>query len=447
MISVLRNPTYRTLFSAHVIALLGTGLLTIALGLLAFDLAGSDAGAVLGTALTIKMLAYVGVAPLIAALVDRLPKKVVLVSADVVRGGIALMLPFVTETWQIFVLVFVLQSASATFTPAFQSLIPSILPDPVDYTKALSLSRLAYDLEALVSAAIAALLLTVISYNNLFLGTMVGFAGSAVLVLVARIPASSAAPAEMTFWPRAVEGIRVFARTSSLRFLLLLDIAVAAGYALVLVNSIVYIKGVFGLDDSALALALAMFGVGSLIVTLNIPSLVGRFGVQKTMLGGAVVIAAGLTLATLMGVLASASSTAWWMLLAAWVILGAGTSLINTPSSRLLVDASTPENRNLVYTAQFSLSHACFLVTYPLAGWLGTVSLPLTAGVLLAVSVVAGGAAAMRWSRDRDRRVLEQAHRAGSSDRSDHRLAGRADQSTTGMRRMDSTPPARDRVA
>lgn len=54
-------------------------------------------------------------------------------------------------------LVFVLQSASATFTPAFQSLIPSILPDPAEYTKALSLSRLAYDLEALVSPALAAL--------------------------------------------------------------------------------------------------------------------------------------------------------------------------------------------------------------------------------------------------------------------------------------------------
>lgn len=98
MISVLRNPTYRALFSAQVIALLGTGLLTVALGLLAFDLAGAAAGAVLGTALTIKMLAYVGVAPLIAALVDRLPKKVVLVSADVMRTAIALMLPFITET-------------------------------------------------------------------------------------------------------------------------------------------------------------------------------------------------------------------------------------------------------------------------------------------------------------------------------------------------------------
>ena len=130
MIDVLRNGTYRALFLAQVIALIGTGLLTVALGLLAFDIAGDDAGSVLGTALTIKMVAYVGVAPLVAALVDRLPKKAVLVTADAVRLAVALVLPFVGDIWQIYVLVFVLQSASATFTPAFQTLIPSVLPEP-----------------------------------------------------------------------------------------------------------------------------------------------------------------------------------------------------------------------------------------------------------------------------------------------------------------------------
>lgn len=43
MIAVLRHPTYAKLFSAQVIALLGTGLLTVALGLLAFGLGGTTA--------------------------------------------------------------------------------------------------------------------------------------------------------------------------------------------------------------------------------------------------------------------------------------------------------------------------------------------------------------------------------------------------------------------
>ena len=51
MLAVLRNPTYAKLFSAQVIALLGTGLLTVALGLLAFEIAGGDAGVVMGLSL------------------------------------------------------------------------------------------------------------------------------------------------------------------------------------------------------------------------------------------------------------------------------------------------------------------------------------------------------------------------------------------------------------
>jgi MFS family permease len=397
MLAVLRNRTYRALFSAQVIALVGTGLLTVALGLLAFDLAGAAAGAVLGTALTIKMVAYVGVAPVVAAIVDRLPKKAVLVGADAVRLGIALLLPFVTDTWQIYVLVFVLQSASATFTPAFQSLIPAVLPEPREYTRALALSRLAYDLESLLSPLLAAALLAFVSYSNLFLGTAVGFAGSATLVLFAAIPRHPEDQPPSTFWQRLPAGAVVFARTPTLRFLLFTNVVVAAGTAVVLVNSVVYVKGIFGLGDAALAVTLGAYGAGSLIVAVCIPRIVDRFGVTRTMLTGVAVVVAGLTAAVPVTLVAVTTGTGWWMLLTTWAVLGAGTSLINTPSSRLLAAASTPANRNLVYTAQFALSHACFLLTYPLAGWVGAGSLPIATALLTGVALIgAVGAVAIR---------------------------------------------------
>jgi MFS family permease len=389
MLQVLRNATYAKLFSAQVIALLGTGMLTVALGLLAFDLAGAAAGLVLGTALTIKMVAYVGVAPLVAAIVDRMPKKAVLVTADFVRLTIALMLPFVSETWQIYLLVFVLQSASATFTPAFQSLIPAVLVNPRDYTRALSLSRLAYDLESLLSPMIAAALLVVVSYNNLFVGTSIGFAASAALVLASRLPVKADEPSTKTFWQRLPLGITIFARTKTLQFLMVTNIVVAAGTAIVLVNSVVYARNVFGLDDAAVAITLASYGMGSLLVAVNVPWVVDRLGVIRTMIAGMGFITAGLVAAVLATALVATSPFGWGWLLASWVVLGMGTSLVNTPSARLLADASTPANRNLVYTAQFALSHACFLITYPIAGWIGASSLTLCAVVLLIVAVIA----------------------------------------------------------
>src|SRR5215218_9237816 len=188
VLNPLNDRTYRHLFLAQVLSLLGSGLATVALGLLAYQLAGPDAGAVLGTALAIKMVAYVGVAPVAGAFVHLVPRRTLLVTLDLARAAVALLLPFVTGVWQVYLLILVLQSCSAAFTPTFQATIPDVLPDEAEYTKALSLSRLAYDLESLASPMLAAALLTIITFNWLFVGTVVGFFCSAALVLSVTIP-------------------------------------------------------------------------------------------------------------------------------------------------------------------------------------------------------------------------------------------------------------------
>jgi MFS family permease len=415
MLSVLRNVTYRRLFAAQIVALIGTGLLTVALGLLAYDLAGSNAGAVLGTALTVKMLAYVGLAPVINALVARWPKKRVLIGADLVRAVMALCLPFITDVWQIYIVIFLLQSASATFTPAFQSLIPTILKDERNYTRALSLSRLAYDMEALVSPAMAALLLTVISYNNLFLGTVGGFLFSAFMVAITVLPRVPAATGpQASLWHRTTLGARIFWRNRRLRSLLALNLVVAAPTALVLVNTVVYVRDILHRPDTDLALALACFGVGSMIVAVSAPRVLDRFGDRAVMLTGAAVIPFVLACAaalTLLGV----PGTGWWLLLCLWFLLGAANSTILTPSSRLLRDASTEETRPYVFTAQFSLSHACYILTYPLAGWVGAAAgLGWAALALTIIAMIGSAGAFLSWPRHTARIGQEPAEKEQS---------------------------------
>lgn len=119
MLGVLRHRVYAHLFSAQVLALIGTGLLTVALGLLAYDIAGADASMVLGIALSIKMLAYVFLSPVLTTLARSLPPRAIMVCSDVVRALAAACLPWVDQTWQIYILIFLLQASSATFTPTF----------------------------------------------------------------------------------------------------------------------------------------------------------------------------------------------------------------------------------------------------------------------------------------------------------------------------------------
>lgn len=410
MFKVLKNPTYAKLFSAQIIALIGTGLLTVALGLLAFDIAGGNAGVVMGVAMTIKMVAYVAVSPVTTALVSHLPQKPVLIGADLIRAGVAVSLPFVTEAWQIYVLIFLLQSASATFTPTFQAVIPSVLPDEGEYTRALSLSRLAYDLESLVSPMLAAALLTVISFHNLFVGTVIGFLASAALVIASRFPHIDAPP-PARFFDRLTRGARAFFASPELRGLMGLNLVVASTTAMVIVNTVVLVQGQLDRPQSDVALMLAAYGGGSMVVALGMPKLLDRLPDRRVMLTGGTSLPV-LLLATA-SVIGWMSGTAQWvMLLVLWGLLGAATSTILTPSARLLRRNSTEQNRPAVFAAQFSLSHACFLITYPLAGALGAViGLQSVAFVLVAIGLVGAGVALLTWRPE----ILGQGRRNSSS--------------------------------
>ncbi|WP_427174637.1 MFS transporter [Arthrobacter sp. 92] len=322
-----------------------------------------------------------------------MPRKAVLVGADLIRAGIALMLPMVDQAWQIYVLVFVLQSASATFTPAFQSLIPVILPDERQYTRGLSLSRLAYDLESLVSPALAAALLTVLSFHDLFLGTVAGFLFSAALVVTTRLPRAAAVKQDGTLWHRTTLGTRIFAKTRELRALMALNLAVAAATALVLVNTVVYARDMFGGSNADVAIALACFGAGSMLVALTAPRILDRVPDRVLMRAGAVLLSFGL--AGAFALLAVPGT--WPVLLGLWVVLGAGTSMINTPSARLLRRAATDGTRSYIFTAQFSLSHACFIITYPVAGWIGAAAGQPVAAAVLAIMATISTVAAFRF--------------------------------------------------
>lgn len=87
---------------------------------------------------------------------------------------------------------------------------------------------------------------------------------------------------------------------------------------------------------------------------------------------------------------ANLTDTSWGLFLGLWVLLGIGTSMINTPSSRLLRRVATDDTRSYLFTAQFSLSHACFLLAYPLAGWVGAAAGQSTAALTLGAFALIG---------------------------------------------------------
>jgi MFS family permease len=410
--SPLTDRRFRRLFGAQVVALLGSGLTTVALSLLAYDLAGDDAGVVLGAALALKMVAYVLVAPTVAGLLDRVPRRRLLVGLDLARAGVAFTLPWVGEVWQALVLIFVLSACSAGFTPTFQATIPDLLDDEQRYTRALSLSRLAYELENLLSPALAAVALLVLSYSSLFAVNGVAFVGSALLVASVVLPARTpAAVGAASAWGRITFGVRRYVRVPRLRALLALDVAVACASAMVIVNTVVVVHERLGRTAEAdVALVLAASGLGAMVVALALPRVLERTGDRPVMLAGGLALAASLVGMALAGDLV--------VVLVAWLVVGAALALVETPSGRVVHRSERDGDGPALFAAQFSLSHACWLVAYPLAGGAGALLGTTTVGLVLAAIALGAALVARRlWTTDRTTPQFTRAMAATSTGR------------------------------
>lgn len=409
MLDVLTNLTFRKLFAAQVIALLGTGLATVALALLAYDLAGDQAGQVLGLAPAIKMIVYVLLSPVSGAVVPPHRRKIVLIGLDVIRALVALALPFVTEIWQIYVLIAVLQSASACFTPLFQSVIPQILPDEAKYTRALSLSRLAYDLESLLSPALAAALLTVIAFQGLFVGTSAGFLLSALLVMWTTFPVGTRSASAGGPYARAIRGMKIYLRTPRLRGLLLLNLCAAAGGAMVFVNTVVVARTVLQGGEREVAWLLAAFGVGSMLVALCLPRLLDRIADRRIMLSAATAMTVVLSAATVYW-FSVGGKPAWPVVAGIWLLLGMSYAGLVTPGGRLIRRSGAEEDLPFLFAAQFSLSHVCWLLAYPIAGFLGAkLGFAAALGILSMVALLSAVLARWVWS-SRDPEQITHTH-------------------------------------
>jgi len=201
--------------------------------------------------------------------------------------------------------------------------------------------------------------------------------------------------------------MRIYLATPRLRGLLSVNLAAAAAGAMVLVDTAVLVRSDLGFGDTQVAVALVAFGGGSMLAALILPRLLDNRPDRPVMIVGAAVLAV-----TLLGLAALTviNGLGWLPPLAGWLVIGVGYLAVLTPSGRLLKRSAHAEDRPAVYVAQFALSHACWLVAYPSAGWLITEFDAATALAVLALLAAAGMAGGViLWPRD-DAGVVEHTH-------------------------------------
>ena len=400
--SPIANPTFRRLFAAQVCSLLAIGLMTVAMSLAAYRIGGaSAAGQILGFLLAVKMVAYVGVAPMAEALFAGRSRKRVMIALDAGRMALLLPMAFATQTWQMAALALAFFAISAGFTPLFQSVIPDVLPEERTYSRALVWSRIAYTLESVLSPVIAAMVLQIIAAEFLFWVAALAFLGSIAALLVTRFPAEAADRRKRSFLTRALNGLRIYRKTPRLRGLFLLNFALSLSMAWVLVNSVVLAGTRLGDAERHFPILMAFYGLGAAAGAVVVPRLVEALDERRAMAGGAL-MHAGLGLAILLPL-----GYAGHMML--WTGFGLAASLVLTPGGLVISRSAGAADRPAVFAAQFSLSHAGWLLAYPLAGELaGRIGLGPSLLALSALTVAVASLALRTWpARDPLRREHE----------------------------------------
>ena len=373
MLSVLSERSFRNLFFAQNFSLLGSGLATIAISLLAFDLTGRNAALILSGLFTIKMFVYVIFSPFAGAIADKFDTKKYLIILDVIRAIAACGLVFVSEIWHLYVIILLIYLSTAAFTPIYQSAIPKIFKDETDYTKALSLFRIAQDMENILSYALATLLLLFLNYNLLFVGTFIGYFVSALLISAIIFPflSKTSGEKENNFSINLTLGIKRYLSISELRGLMFLNLAVSAGGSMILVNTIILVRSSLELSEIAFSITMLIFGAGCIFAAIIIPYLSKEMTASRIMLAGSSLLSIVFVALAFWLIL---FDFIWFVLLLAWFISGFGYTLLLTPMGRVIRKVSSVDEFSQVYSAQFSLSHLCWLFMYPLSGYLMTTS-------------------------------------------------------------------------
>jgi NRE family putative nickel resistance protein-like MFS transporter len=377
--SLWRNRDFRLLFGAQIVSLLGSGVTTVGLALFAYQLTGgASAMAVIGNALTLRILAFLLFSQPAGVIADRVSRKKILIAADLVRFGLLALFPFITAVWQIYALIFAINAVTAFFTPTFEAGIPEVA-GAEQYVQALSYSRVAADVEAVAGPAVAGLLVALLGLRWVFWFDAFTYLVSALLVAAAVIPrvTKEAPPLSWrAFFDEITHGARVLLREPALRQALTLSFAEAAAGATAIVVTVAYVRDVLGHGETAFAMVMAGLGLGSTLAAIMLGRATGRYehgetdeavlhgrrhsGTARALLFG------GLTLGLVL--LPGILSPPLFVFSLLWILNGAGQALIAISSSTLLAEHTVAEERGRAYAAHFALTHACWLITYPAVG-------------------------------------------------------------------------------
>ncbi len=186
-----RNRNFRRLWYGQVVSQLGDWLDSIALFTLLLNLTGS--GQALGLLLLAEFLPAALIGPLAGVLIDRVPRKLVLIASDLGRAALVLLLLLVDgpeRLWLLYTAIIAKVALAAFFEPARAAILPSLCARE-ELAAANAISGATWSAMLALGAALGGVVAGTLGVRAAFILDALSFLLSAALIATVRTSATA----------------------------------------------------------------------------------------------------------------------------------------------------------------------------------------------------------------------------------------------------------------
>jgi MFS family permease len=353
-----RARDFRLLFLASATSGLGTYLAIIALIVDVYD--RTQSGAWVAALLIVEFLPILVIGLALGPLVDRLPRRSLMVGADLVRLGVFVALPFAPSATAIVVLAGIAGFATGFFRPAVYAGLPNLVDDS-DLPQANGLLLAVDSLMWLVGPIVGGAILAGAGPDPNYFVNAATFLVSALLLF--RISASKLQQhvgTEGSHLAEVREGFRAVRASRALLTVLIAWSIVMIGNGSMNVSEVVLVKDSMGGSDFAFGVLMGAAGFG-----LMLGSLLGGVWVERRPMAEAYSTAIALMA---LGAGVTAISPTVWVALAFIAVCGLGNGVASVCNPVLIQRGAADEIRGRVFTVIISVNSAVLGLAMAAAG-------------------------------------------------------------------------------
>jgi MFS family permease len=341
-------PAFRQLFLATFASGIGTWLAVIALTIDVYDRTGS--GRWVSALLVADFLPMIVIGLTLGPLVDRLPRRALLIGADLARLAVFCALPFAHSAGAIVGLAAAAGVASAFFRPAVYAGLPNLVGED-ELPRANALFQTAERLTVTLGPLAGGLIVAGSGPTLAYAINAGSFAVSAALLT--RIPAGrlqqGRAPSR-GHWRDLGAGFALLRTSQPLAAVVVVWSLVVLGHGFVNVAEVALAKVTFSAGDVGFGLLFAGFGVGLAAGSFGAAGVLARYGVGR--------VYPGVVALQAVGVGAAAAAPSVWVAIPLVALFGLGNG-VAVVANALLVQRGAPDAlRGRAFTLAMSVNFA-----------------------------------------------------------------------------------------